>query len=165
MNNKFNYILYEARNFAKTYKLLKEQLNSEEEQIPYMIPSIVVITFCVELYLKAILNYYDIKFDKFQGHKLNYLSNLLLESDNSDAYKSYHNIENSFENRKKELNNFFLYNNLKEMLEKENNSFEMWRYYFDDWNNYRAMFPALEFEILLECLENECELLEKSKGV
>lgn len=165
MNNKFNYILYEARNFLKTYKLLKEQVNSEEEQIPYVIPSIVVITFCVELYLKAILNYYDIKFDKFKGHKLDYLSNLLLESDNSDAYKSYYNIENNFENRKKELNNFFLYNNLKEMLEKENNSFEMWRYYFDDWNDYRAMFPALEFEILLECLENECELLEKSKGV
>ena len=61
MNNKFNYILYEARNFAKTYKLLKEQVNSEEEQISYVIPSIVVITFCVELYLKAILNYYNIR--------------------------------------------------------------------------------------------------------
>lgn len=164
MNNKFNYILYEARNFAKTYKLLKEQVNSEDEQILYVIPSIVVITFCVELYLKAILNYYDIKFDKFKGHKLDYLFNLLLESDNNDAYKSYHNIENSFENRKKELNNFFLYDNLTELLEKENNSFEMWRYHFDDWEDYRVMFPALEFEILLECLEGECQLLEKSKG-
>lgn len=164
MNNKFNYILYEARNFAKTYKLLKEQVNSEEEQIPYVIPSIVVITFCVELYLKAILNYYDIKFDKFKGHKLDYLFNLLLESDNNDACKLYHNIENNFENRKKELNIFFLYNNLTELLEKENNSFEMWRYHFDDWEDYRVMFPAPEFKILLECLEGECQLLEKSKG-
>lgn len=162
MNNKFNYILYEARNFAKTYKLLKEQLNSEEEQIPYMIPSIVVITFCIELYLKAILNYYNIKYATGnKGHKLDYLFNLLLKSKNNGAYNLYINIEKLFEHKKKELNNFFLYNNLEEMLEKENNSFEMWRYYFDDWDDYRAMFPAQEFKILLDCLEGECQLLEK----
>lgn len=160
MNNKFNYILYEARNFSKTYKLLKEQVNSEEEQTPYVIPSIVVITFCAELYIKAILNYYDVKFENNKGHKLDYLFNLLLESNNISARKSYRNIEESFENKKKELNNFFLYNNLRELLEKENNSFEMWRYHFDDWKDYRAMFPAPEFKILIECLEKECRLLE-----
>ena len=161
MNNKFNYILYEARSFSKSYKLLKSQVETEEEAESYIIPSVVIMTFCTELYLKAILYYYNISFNKNKGHKLDYLFSLLSEINDSNAYKSYSNIEKSFEYKKKEKNNFFLYNSLKEMLKNENNSFEMWRYRFDDWKNFRCMFPASEFKILINCLEEECKALEK----
>lgn len=162
MKNKFKYIIYEARNFVKSYNLLNTQINSEEEQIPYIIPSIIIITFCVELYLKAILAYYNIEFEKKRGHQLDYLFNLLLDVEKPGAYKSYVNIENKFKNKKKEINKLFLYNNLEELLKNENDSFEMWRYHFDDWKNPRCVFPASEFITLVDCLEEECKLLEKN---
>ena len=91
--------------------------------------------------------------------------NLLSIDEKSIAYKSYVNIGNKFENKKKESNGSFLYGDLKELLKNENDSFEMWRYHFDDWKNFRCMFPAPEFKILINCLEEECKLLEKDKGV
>lgn len=151
MNNsksKFLYVLNSANCFYNTYRLLETKIQYNCDQSPYIIPSIVNSVFAIELYLKAILVYNNISYNK--GHYLNYLFQLLpLEIQNS--------INEEYQNKIKKKKGLCLYNTLNEYLKGEYNSFEMWRYPFDDWKNYRCVFPCNETQTLLEILKKQCE--------
>lgn len=138
-----------------TYQLLETLIQNNSDESPYIIPSIVNSTFAIELYLKAILTYKHISYKtKNKGHNLKYLFGLVpIEVQNI--------IKLKYESETKKSHNLCLYNGLQEYLDSEYNSFEMWRYIFDDWGEKRKyLFPDNETQILLNILKMECDKIK-----
>ena len=155
--NMFLYILKSANSFHKTYQLLETLIQKNSNENPYIITSIVNSTFAIELYIKSILTYNKISYKKGnKGHHLNYLFELVpIDIQNSIKLKYESEIEKS--------QNLCLYNSLQEYLDGEYNSFEIWRYIYDDWKEKsRHLFPNNETKILLNALKKECDEIKES---
>ena len=149
--NQFLYILKSANSFNMTFQLLTILSQQDEDNNPYIIPSVVNATFAIELYLKAILTYKQISYKKgSKGHNIKYLFEIIPK-------KVKKTITLKYESEKKKSSQLFLYNSLQEYLDHEYNSFEMWRYIFDEWKDKRFLFPNNETKILLNILKKECD--------
>ncbi len=156
-NNKninVNLAYYEAQGFVDAAYSLKRAISKNGLLLPrYASAYMVNLGFAAEVYLKLLLYFYDIEYDRI--HKLKDLFDLL--SDKEQAF-----INGEFDKGKEEyhktIGNFDFSKDVQTCLNDYNNAFVDWRYDFEEKNKTLKMSWA-DLNLVIEVLKARVKAL------